>query len=53
VTWQISGFDNGRVLAINRHNGTTVWDAAVGQSHGSTELARLIDVDAPVVGRGR
>ena len=48
----ISGFDNGRVLAINRHNGTTVWDAAVGQSHGSTELARLIDVDAPVVGEG-
>jgi len=48
----VSGFDNGRVLAINRHNGTTVWDAAVGQSHGSTELARLIDVDAQVVGEG-
>ena len=48
----VSGFDNGRVLAINRHNGTTVWDAAVGQAHGSTELARLIDVDAPVIGEG-
>jgi outer membrane protein assembly factor BamB len=45
----ITGFDNGRIIAVNRNNGTTVWDNAVGQSHGSTELARLIDVDAPVV----
>jgi outer membrane protein assembly factor BamB len=48
----VAGFDNGRVIAVNRNNGTTVWDATVGQSHGSTELARLIDVDAPVVGEG-
>jgi outer membrane protein assembly factor BamB len=48
----ICGFDNGRVLAINGGNGSTTWDVAVGQSHGSTELARLIDVDAPVVGDG-
>lgn len=48
----ITGFDNGRVVAANRFNGTTVWDTAVGQSHGSTELARLIDVDAPVVVEG-
>jgi outer membrane protein assembly factor BamB len=48
----VSGFDNGRVVAVNQGNGTIVWDAAVGQSHGSTELARLIDVDAPVVGNG-
>jgi outer membrane protein assembly factor BamB len=48
----VTGFDNGRVIAVNRNNGTTVWDATVGQSHGSTELARLIDVDAAVVGDG-
>jgi outer membrane protein assembly factor BamB len=48
----VTGFDNGRVIAVNRRNGTTAWDAAVGQSHGSTELARLIDVDASVVGSG-
>ncbi len=48
----ICGFDNGRVLAINSRNGSTVWDLAVGQAHGSTELARLIDVDAPVIGDG-
>jgi outer membrane protein assembly factor BamB len=48
----ICGFDNGRVMAVNRINGTTVWDTAVGQSHGSSELSRLIDVDAPVVTEG-
>jgi outer membrane protein assembly factor BamB len=48
----IAGFDNGRVTAVTRSNGTTAWDAAVGQSHGSTELQRLIDIDAPVVAEG-
>jgi outer membrane protein assembly factor BamB len=48
----IAGFDNGRVAAVTRGNGTTAWDAAVGQSHGSTELQRLIDIDAPVVPDG-
>jgi outer membrane protein assembly factor BamB len=48
----ITGFDNGRLLAVNRVSGTTAWDTAIGQSHGSTELARLIDVDAPVVSTG-
>ena len=45
----ICGFDNGRVVAVTVGNGTTAWEAAVGQSHGSTELQRLIDVDASVV----
>jgi outer membrane protein assembly factor BamB len=48
----ISGFDNGRVAAVAVGNGTTAWDTAVGQAHGSTELQRLIDVDAPVVADG-
>jgi outer membrane protein assembly factor BamB len=48
----IGGFDNGRVAAVAITNGTTAWDTAVGQSHGSTELQRLIDVDAPVVTDG-
>jgi outer membrane protein assembly factor BamB len=48
----IGGFDNGRVAAVTITNGTTAWDTAVGQSHGSTELQRLIDVDAPVVADG-
>ena len=29
-----------------------VWDTAVGQAHGSSELARLIDVYAPIVSDG-
>ncbi len=48
----ISGFDNGRLMAVLRSNGTTAWDAAVGQAHGSTELQRLIDVDAPIISDG-
>ncbi len=48
----IAGFDNGRVAAVTIGNGTTAWDTAVGQSRGSTELQRLIDVDAPVVADG-
>ena len=50
--WPSAGFDNGRVAAVARSNGTTAWDSAVGQSHGSTELQRLIDVDAPIVADG-
>ena len=45
----ICGFDNGHVLAVDRTDGTIAWDAAVGQPHGTSELQRLIDVDAPVV----
>jgi len=48
----ICGFDNGRVAAVTVGNGSSAWEAAVGQSHGSTELQRLIDVDAPVVADG-
>ncbi len=48
----ICGFDNGRVMALVRHNGVTAWEATVGQARGSTELARLSDVDANVVADG-
>lgn len=45
----ICGYDNGHVVAVDRTDGTTAWDAEVGQPHGTSELQRLIDVDAPVV----
>jgi outer membrane protein assembly factor BamB len=48
----ICGFDNGHVMAIDRTDGMTVWDAAVDQPHGSSELQRLIDVDGDVVSSG-
>jgi outer membrane protein assembly factor BamB len=44
----ISGFDNGRVLAVSLADGATVWDSAVSPSHGRTELERLNDIDAAV-----
>ncbi len=48
----ICGFDNGHVLAVDRSDGMTAWDAAVGEPRGTSELQRLIDVDAPVVSVG-
>jgi outer membrane protein assembly factor BamB len=44
----ISGFDNGRVLAVSLTDGATVWDSPVSPSHGRTELERLNDIDAAV-----
>jgi outer membrane protein assembly factor BamB len=44
----LSGFDNGRVLAVSMNDGTTVWDSPVSPSHGRTELERLNDIDAAV-----
>jgi outer membrane protein assembly factor BamB len=44
----ISGFDNGRVVAVNLADGATVWDSPVSPSHGRTELERLNDIDAAV-----
>ena len=44
----ISGFDNGRLMAVTLTSGTTAWDVAVGQPRGSSELQRLIDIDSPV-----
>jgi outer membrane protein assembly factor BamB len=41
-------FDNGRLIAVSVSGGATVWDTAVAQAHGSSELQRLIDIDAPV-----
>jgi len=48
----ICGFDNGRVVAVSASNGSNAWEAGVGQAHGSTELQRLIDVDAQVIADG-
>jgi outer membrane protein assembly factor BamB len=43
----ISGFDNGRLMAVTLATGNTAWDVAVAQPRGSSELQRLIDVDSP------
>ena len=48
----VSGFDNGRLMAVTLAAGTTAWDVAVGQARGSSELQRLIDIDSPAVADG-
>ena len=44
----VSGFDNGRVIAVSLADGSTVWDSPVSPAHGRTELERLNDIDAAV-----
>jgi outer membrane protein assembly factor BamB len=44
----ISGFDNGKVMAVSLNSGDTLWDAALASPHGRTELDRLVDVDSAV-----
>lgn len=46
----LAGFDNGRLMAVTVGGGITAWDVALGQPRGSSELQRLVDIDAaPVV----
>ncbi len=44
----LSGFDNGKVMAVSVSTGDTIWDTAVAAPHGRTELERLIDIDSAV-----
>jgi len=44
----ISGFDNGKVMAVSLSTGDTVWDTALASPHGRTELDRLVDIDSTV-----
>ena len=44
----ISGFDNGKVMAVNTGDGSQVWLATVSAPHGRTEIERLSDVDGAV-----
>jgi outer membrane protein assembly factor BamB len=44
----ISGFDNGKVMAVALNTGDTVWDSALASPHGRTELDRLVDIDSAV-----
>jgi len=44
----VSGFDNGKVMAVTLATGDTVWDTALATPHGRTELDRLVDVDSAV-----
>jgi outer membrane protein assembly factor BamB len=45
----VSGFDNGKVMAVSLLTGDTVWDTTLASPHGRTELDRLVDIDSAVV----
>lgn len=44
----VSGFDNGKVMAVSLMTGDTLWDTALASPHGRTELDRLVDIDSAV-----
>ncbi len=39
-------FENGQLVALKALEGSSVWEARVGQPKGATELERIIDVDS-------
>ncbi|HUP92377.1 MAG TPA: outer membrane protein assembly factor BamB [Solimonas sp.] len=46
------GLDNGRVVAFNVADGAPAWEQAVAVAAGRSELDRLTDIDAPLMGEG-
>ncbi|HWZ64118.1 MAG TPA: outer membrane protein assembly factor BamB [Steroidobacteraceae bacterium] len=44
----LSGFDNGKILAVSSGDGSVQWEANVAPPHGRTELERLDDIDTAV-----
>ncbi|MET5020843.1 PQQ-binding-like beta-propeller repeat protein, partial [Burkholderia pseudomallei] len=49
----IAGFPGGKLVAINRSNGSTMWESNVALPKGETELERIADVTSPPVLAGR
>ena len=45
----ISGFDNGKLVAFDRKNGSTVWEHTVSTPKGRTEIERLVDLDGQFI----
>jgi outer membrane protein assembly factor BamB len=45
----ISGFDNGKLVAFERANGSTAWETTIGNPRGRTEIERLVDLDGQFV----
>ncbi len=44
-----SGFDDGKLLAVDRASGQIVWESTVSLPSGRTEVERLVDVDGNFV----
>lgn len=52
-TTVISGFDNGRLVAINLADGATEWETMLSPPSGRSDLDRLADVDGSVAAVGQ
>lgn len=49
----VAGFDDGRLAAVRAATGEVLWEAAVSDARGRSELDRLVDVDTEPVIEGR
>jgi len=49
----LSGFATGKLMAVGLRDGRILWETAVSQPLGRTEIERLVDVDIPVMVAGR
>ena len=45
----IAGFDNGKLVAFERSNGSTAWETTIGSPRGRTEIERLVDLDGQFI----
>jgi len=46
----ITGFANGKLVALNTETGALIWEAKLATGEGKTELEKMIDVNSPVMG---
>ena len=44
-----AGFDDGKLLALDRLNGEVRWEATIGRAQGRTEIERLVDIDGDIL----
>jgi len=48
----VVGFDNGKLAALSLYDGTVQWERVVASPNGSSEIERLVDIDADPVRAG-
>ena len=49
----VAGFPGGKLVAINNQSGASIWEVAVAQPKGATELERIADLSSPPVVWGK
>ncbi|OIQ96791.1 outer membrane protein assembly factor BamB precursor [mine drainage metagenome] len=49
----LAGFPGGKLVAVSSANGAALWEVAVAQPKGATELERIADIASPPVINGR